>query len=176
VSPASSATAATPAPAETLASALATIRPAAEFETTVTVDGTVVLTSTGRSYADASTQSVTSQGRTVEYVHVPPGAWARDAGGAWVLITADQAPGSPLDVLAAPSTVQRSGTSATSLIATYPAEALGLTGDPVTVSIEIDGTSITFRYETTVGERKPASSVTVLRPSTSSEPIVPPVP
>jgi hypothetical protein len=165
--------AATTGPAAALSSAISAIQAAAEFETTVSVDGAVVLTSTGRSVANASSQSVTSEGRTVEYIHVPPSAWVRVDGGSWVLLTADEAPGSPLDVLASPDSVHSLDASATSLTATYPAEALGLTGDPITVSLEIDGSTITARYDTLVGDRS-ASSVTVMRPSTSTAPIVPP--
>jgi hypothetical protein len=80
-------------------------------------------------------------------------------------------------VLGSPATVELAddGGSAAplGLRATYPAAALGLTGEPVSVSITIDGDVLRFRYDTLVGD-KPASSETVLRPATGGEPIVPP--
>jgi len=177
--------------ADLFASAFAPLRAAAEFTTTVTVGDAVVATSTGRVIAGSSQLTVTSDARTVEYVQVPPKAWARESGGTWVLLTPDQAPGDPLAALGAPSSVSASdagsaGPSASPgaggspsavlhLTAVYPAAALGLSGDPVTVTIVIDAGSLTFRYETTVGE-KPASSVTVLHAAATSDPIVPPTP
>jgi hypothetical protein len=159
-----------------LTAVLAPIRLAATFESTVTVGDAVAISSTGRIVGEASRTTVKREDRTVEYVQVPPGAWARDTGGKWVLVTADQAPGNPLDVLGAPTSVESAAEPAaggTRLVATYPAEALGLSGEAVRVTIVIDGDAVTFRYETTVGEAT-ASSETTLRPDPSPEPIVPP--
>jgi hypothetical protein len=163
-------------PAELLATALAPLQAAAEFETKVTVDDAVVVTSTGRSMGGSSQQTVTTGGKAVEYVHIPPSAWARQSGGSWVLVAADQAPGSPLDALAAPATLEvtaRGGTAVT-LRATYPAAALGLEGDPITVEITLDQSSVTFTYRVEAAGHLSVSATTV-RPSTVQDPIVAPV-
>lgn len=163
---------------EMLTAVLDPIRAAAEFESVVTLDGTTIATVTGRTLAGSSQVAVTREGRTVEYVQVPPSAWARDAAGKWVLVTAADAPTNPIEVLAAPASVgfaDGAATGVVNLVATYPAAALGLGGDSVAVAISIDGTSVTFRYETAI-DGHPASTETTLRPATVTDPIVPPLP
>jgi hypothetical protein len=118
--------------------------------------------------------AVPTTGRTVEYVRVPPSAWARETGGKWVIVDAATAPTAPLDVLSTPATLalvsSEAGTS--TLTATYPAAALGLTGDPVTVTITTEAQGVTFTYEAASSGHKTASTTT-LRPSTA-DPIVTP--
>lgn len=165
----------TPSPAQILTAALAPLQAAAEFETTVSVDGAVAVTSIGRSVADASQLTVTSGGQTVDYIHVPPGAWARQPGGSWVQVAADQAAGSPLDVLAAPSSleVRTDAGAPTTFRATYPSAALGLEGDPVTVDITFDGASVVFIYHAETDGHLTVSA-TIIRPTTVLDPIVAP--
>jgi hypothetical protein len=142
----------------------------------VEVDGKVVVSATGRSVGAASRLTVTTADRTVEYLQVPPQAWAREPGSAWVLLGTDQAPAAPLDVLSDPLTLEMAPSTEgrTTFEATYPAAALGLEGDPVAVVITVGDSTVTFRYElTTSGHR--TSSTTTLRPSTA-DPIVAPVP
>ena len=125
---------------------------------------------TGRATAGASRVSVTTSGETVEYVEIPPKAWARQATAKWVLVAAKQAPVAPLDVLAAPSTL--AATSRSTFQATYPATALGLDGDPVAVSITLAADTVVFRYDaTTDGHR--TSSTTTVRPA-PADPIAAP--
>ena len=163
-----------PPAADLLAAALEPLRAELSFETSVTVDGAVVVSANGRSVGAASELSVTTAGRTVDYLRVPPRAWAREAGGKWVLVDAATAPTAPLDVLATPATLAlvASDGGSSSLTATYPAAALGLTGDPVTVTITTAAQGVTFTYETTVSGRRTASTTT-LRPS-AGDPIVAP--
>jgi hypothetical protein len=159
-----------------LGAALESLRTAAAFETRVEVDGTVVVSATGRSVGAASRLTVTTADRTAEYLQVPPRAWAREPGAAWVLVDTGQAPAAPLDVLSNPLTLA-TATSAdgrTSFAATYPAAALGLEGDPVAVAITVEGTAVTFRYESTTSGHRTLSTTT-LRPSTA-DPIVAPAP
>jgi hypothetical protein len=168
------ATTADQAAAAAFATALAPFRAAASFTTTITVGDQVVATSSGRSVGTSSQLTIISDSQSVEYIQVPPSAWARPSGGAWTLLTPDQAPGDPLEALAAPASIAAVTPGDLShLSAVYPAASLGLTGDPVTVTVVIDGDSLTFRYETKVGV-SPASSVTVLKPATSTDPIVAP--
>lgn len=207
-SPAVGAATATPTPrtaADVLSTALAPLTAAAEFETSVTVNGAAVATITGRSAGDATVLTLTTSGRTAEYVRIPPRAWAREPGGTWLVVALDEAPNSPVAVLATPATLEYaadpgaggagggggagdggaggggagsggsggSGAGPTTLTATYAAASLGLSGDPVTVTIVIDGATVTFRYETTTSGR-PVVSVTTLRPASTTEAIVAP--
>lgn len=168
--------AASAAPADLLAAALKPLLVAAAFETRVEIDGSLVLSATGRSVGPASTSGVTTAGRTIDYVQVPPHAWARDPGGSWLLVGSDAAPAAPLEVLSKPLTLApaQAGTGRTSLDATYPAAALGLTGDPVAVTITLDAAGVTFSYQATQSGHKTISTTT-LRPG-SADPIVPPAP
>lgn len=128
----------------------------------------------GRSVGDASRLTVKTRGKTVEYIDLPPRAWARDGAGTWVLVAAGQAPIAPLDVLAAPLTLQAAtgGAAGATFTATYPAKALGLDGEPLTVTITIDGDAVTFHYEATTSGRR-TESTTTIRPGTA-EPITAP--
>ncbi len=158
-----------------LAGALAPLRDASAFGTTVTVDGATIVSASGRSTGSASTISVTTGDRTVEYIRIPPKAWAREAGGAWVLMAADTAPVSPVEVLGAPTSVSGNGGGVEAVLtAIYPASVLGLTGDPVTVTITIGSSAVRFSYTATSGG-KTTMSTTTLRPGTT-DPIAAPVP
>lgn len=163
-----------PSASDILAAALAPLDAASEFESTVTLDGAVATSLAGRTVGTASALTVTTQGRAVEYVRVPPNAWAREPGGAWLVVDSDQTPSSPLAALAAPESLELvPGAGPTTLQATYDAEALGLEGDSVKVQVTIDGLVITFRYEQTSSGRAVVST-TVLRPATDTTPITSP--
>ena len=157
-----------------LDAALASLGDASEFTSNVTLDGAVVTSATGRTVGQATKLTVTAGGRTVEYARVPPKAWAREPGGTWVIVDASQAPDSPLAALAAPLTIVAGpGDPATSLTATYPATALGLTGDPATVTVTIAGSVVTFEYRKTTSGRTVVST-TILQPATDTSPILAP--
>ena len=173
-SPAGPTPSAVSAPAATrLAAALKPLLTSSAFETTVKVGGAVVVSAKGRTVGDTSRLTVTTVGRTVEYIEIPPKAWARDGSAAWVLVAVEQAPVAPLGVLAVPlslAAVPDAGPDTFS--ATYPAEALGLDGDPLTVTITIAGDTVTFRYAaTTAGQ--PTESTTTIRPA-AADPITAP--
>lgn len=144
--------------------ALQPLRTASMFETTVTVDGVVVVRAKGRTLGDASQTTVTTAGKSVDYIEIPPRAWARHGTGPWVLVAGNAAPTAPLQVLATPLTLvaATSGTPGT-FTATYPANALGLAGGPLTVTVSIAGDALTFRYEATTSGH-PTSSTTTLLP------------
>jgi hypothetical protein len=162
------------APATYLATALAPLRAASAFETRVDLGGATVVSVKGRTVGDASRLTVVNDGKAVEYIEVPPKAWAREPKGKWVLVAAEQAPASPLDALAKPLDViadaDHPGPGA--LVATYPAAALGLEGAPLTVQITIAGRTVTFRYTATT-EGHETSSTTTIGPG-SAEPITAP--
>jgi len=146
------------------AAALAPLRKASAYETTVEVDGTAVISATGRSVGQASRSTVKTAGRSIEYIEVPPKAWARSAPGAWVLVAAAQAPVAPLDALARPLSLEAVDPAAgadSAFRATYPAKALGLDGDPLTVTITVKGNTMTFRYEATTGGHRTSSTTTI---------------
>ncbi|MES2209382.1 MAG: hypothetical protein V4515_04265 [Chloroflexota bacterium] len=157
-----------------LAGALAPLDAASDFDSSVSIDGVVSASIAGRSVGSSTQMTVTSAGRTVEYLRVPPTAWAREPGGTWLVVAGAEAPASPLSVLATPATLAFAEDGVT-LVATYPAAALGLAGEPVQVTITIDGTTVVFRYETKISERTVVSTTTV-RPAASSEPIATPAP
>ena len=149
---------------------------ASEFESIVTLDGATATSLSGRTVGSASMLTVTSSGRTVEYLRLPPNAWARETGAGWVIVDSAQAPSSPLGVLASPVTIKNAAAdSGATLEATYPAAALGLEGDPVKVLITIDGSVVTFRYEQKSGGHVVVSTTTV-RPTTDLTPIGTPGP
>jgi len=159
---------------ELLAAALAPLRAASVFETSVTVDGKEVLSATGRSVGGASQTAVTTTGRTVDYVVMPKHAWAREPGHAWVAVETKAAPATPLDILSSPTTLAAGASDGAglSLVATYPAAALGLSGDPVTVTVTSDGGVVRFTYESTTSGH-PMTSTTTLRPA-PADPIAAP--
>ena len=76
---------------------------------------------------------------------------------------AKAAPAAPLDVLAKPATVTKGSSDggAVTLVATYPAAALGLRGDPVTVTITADEDAVRFTYEATASGRAMSSTTTL---------------
>ena len=158
-----------------LAAALAPLQNASAFGTSVTVNGATAVSATGRSVGTASTASVTTGNRTVEYVRIPPKAWAREAGGTWILVAADTAPASPVEVLGSPASVAGDGAGVGAVLtAVYPAAALGLTGDPVTVTITLGTSTVTFSYSVTASGTTTVSTTT-LRPGTP-DPIAAPTP
>jgi hypothetical protein len=172
VPPVVSASPSSTAAAIALQVALKPLLVASTFETTVKLDGAVVLTAKGRSVGEASQTTATTAGKTVEYIQIPPVAWAREGAGAWTLVAGETAPVAPLGVLAAPLTLAVAAGSAGSLIATYPAAALGLEGGPVTVAIAIEGATITFTFEGNTSGHT-TSSTTTLRPGTTESIVAP---
>jgi hypothetical protein len=160
-----SAASASAGPAATLlTAALKPLLAASIFDTAVSLDGSVVVSAKGRTLGDLSRLTVTTAGRSVEYIEIAPKAWARQGTGAWVLVAGAAAPVAPLKVLAAPlSLLAASGGTPGTFTATYPAKALGLTGAPLTVAISIVGDVLTFRYDATTAGHA-TSSMTTLRP------------
>ena len=166
-------------PSERLTAALTALLDGYTFDTVLTVGGIEAARVTGRWFGDASELSISSGGATVTYRIIPPNAWLQEDSGTWLEADAATATVDPLTPLLSPSGVETTSSSAgaDSLVATYPAAALGLAGtDPVTVTISIaaDGT-ITTRYEVTL-ETGTGVSETVLKAESAQEPILAPSP
>ena len=166
----------TPSLSVRLAAALQPLRTSSAFETIVAVGGATVVSATGRSVGDASSLTVTTAGRSIQYIEIPPRAWAREGSGAWILVAADQAPVAPLDVLGEPLTLEAGDVTGdgSSFKATYPARALGLEGDPLAVTITVRDDTVTFRYEATTAGRATSSTTTIR--AAPADPIKTPAP
>lgn len=160
-----------------LTTALDALAPGYQFESNASLGDSNPLSISGRVIGSGSDLAVTNGGVTVQYVQVPPQAWARDQTGDWVELTSEVPVSSPLESLKQPTTIDNAADSATGrhLQATYPASALGGAGaDPVAVDIVIgaDGT-VTATYPATVGAQQ-ATITSVLRPAADTTPITAP--
>jgi hypothetical protein len=173
----SSAPAVTVAPTTALTAALGALAAGYQFDSNASLGDSSPLSISGRVIGSSSDVSVTNGGVTVEYVQVPPQAWARDQKGSWVVLTTDVPVSSPLESLKQPTKVDNAADSPAGrhLQATYPASALGGAGaDPVVVDIVIgaDG-SVTATYPATIGAQQ-ATITAVLRPAADTTPITAP--
>ena len=167
----------TVAPNVALTAALDGLAPGYQFESNASLGDSTPLSISGRVIGSGSDLAVTNGGVTVEYVQVPPQAWARDQNGDWVELTSDVPVSNPLDSLKQPTSVDNAADSPAGrhLQASYPASALGGVGaDPVAVDIVIgaDG-SITATYPATVGSQQ-ATITSILRPAADTTPITAP--
>ena len=161
-----------------LDAALATLADGYRFDTTVGVGGTVATAVTGRVRGGASAMVVTAAGTSVTYVSVPPKAWARQQGGAWTELDATIQGGNPLDALGAPTSVASvpGGADGMTLVATYPASRLGLTGsDPVRVTLVLAADGSLRATYTTPTAGGSADSTTAFSPDPDTSPIVAPI-
>lgn len=170
-------TAVTAPPKVALTTALDALAPGYQFDSNASLGDSTPLSISGRVIGSGSDLAVTNGGVTVEYVQVPPQAWARDQKGDWVELTSDVPVSSPLEALKQPTKVDNAADSAAGrhLQATYPASALGGVGeDPVAVDIVIgaDG-SVTASYPATVGAQQ-ATITSILRPAADTTPITAP--
>ena len=164
-------------PNAALTAALDALAPGYQFESNASLGDSSPLSISGRVIGSGSDLAVTNGGVTVQYVQVPPQAWARDQTGEWVELTSEVPVSSPLESLKQPTTVDNAAdsTAGRHLQATYPASALGGAGaDAVAVDIVIgaDG-SVTATYPATVGAQQ-ATITSVLRPATDTTPITAP--
>ncbi len=183
-SPAASAGAAAPsgapgptAPADRLAAAFAAMAGGYTYTATVTVGPSAVSTATGRSVGGSSEFVLATGGTSVTYRAIPPRAWVQQPGAAWVEVSGQVPPGSPLQALTAPTatTVVSDTPAALEVDAAYPASALGLAGsDTVTVRLSVaSGGTITAAFQTEAGGQA-AVSTSVFTPGAGLEPIVAP--
>ncbi len=182
-SPSSSTTASSPAasatssPEDRLAAAFAAMDGGYTYTATVTVGTTAVSTAKGRSVGGKSEFELTANGSSVTYRAIPPKAWVKQAGKAWVAVSGKVPAGSPIAALQSPTSMSVVSDDANGLTvdATFPPAALGLTGtDPTPVRLVVapDGT-VTAMYQTTVGSDA-AASTSVFTPKSGLSPIAAP--
>ncbi len=167
------------APADRLVTALDGLASGYTFESKITVGGKVATLAKGRWVGGASEFDVESNGTSIRYRALPPRSWVLEPGSDWVELDAAIGGGDPLDALRRPTAVEVISDVAgrVELRATYPAAALGSSGDAsVTVAITLaaDGT-VSARYTTGSGTGQ-AASETVLRPAPGQQPIGVPSP
>jgi len=164
-------------PADRLDAALAAMADSYTYTATVTVGSRAVSTAAGRSVGGASEFVLTTGGSSVTYRAIPPKAWVRQPGKAWVAVSGDVPSGSPLAGLARPASTTAVSDSPDQLVldAVYPASALGLSGSaPVTVRLTVAGDgAVTAVFQTTVGQDA-ASSTSVFTPGANLDPIAAP--
>lgn len=165
-----------PDPAGLLSGALGRYDGGYEFTATVTVNGEVASTVTGRWLDEASQVTVQSGDAEVEYLITVAGQWARLPDGEWELLEETAPSGSPLQALAAPAALDRVEPTGGDVVvhAEYPAIQLGLESGSVDVTLVFsDGFLVEASYETAIGEQA-ATSVTVFRPLSDLTPITAP--
>ncbi|MCU1392094.1 MAG: hypothetical protein JWM34_522 [Ilumatobacteraceae bacterium] len=161
-----------------LSAAVAAMSPGYHFDTTLTVNGAVALTADGDKVGDGTRVGVTQGEESVQYVITPAGSWVQPQGGDWQQLDSGTGTIDPVAALAAPSSVQVTGTDGTATLvsAAVPATQLGLVDGPaVTLSARIDNGAITsVGYSTTVDD-EPATMVASIGPVVNGSPVVAPV-
>ena len=147
------------------------------FVAEITVGGEVATVAGGRRVGDGAEFTVAATGTRVTYRTIGTDAWVKREGADWTAVDGTKTDADPLAALRTPTSVEegRPVEGAVSLVATYPATALGLTGDgdlPVAIVIHDDGTvEATYALDTAAG---PATSHTTFSPVTDPTPIVAP--
>jgi len=159
-----------------LTTALQALVPGYTFEANVTLAGSVATRATGRWVNGAGEFVIAAQNAELTYRTVPPQAWVRDDQSGWIELDSGSPLGNPIDALLKPTTLETVGEQGgmLNLRGTYPAAALGLSGDPVTVDLALgaDGSVVaSYRTPTPAGE---AVSETRMTPASNLEPVTAP--
>jgi hypothetical protein len=150
--------------------------PGYTFEATVSLGGELATRAAGRWVNGSGEFDIEAQGATITYRTIPPQAWVYDDDAGWVELDSGSPLGNPIDALLKPTTLATVGGQGGGLDvrATYPAAALGLTGEPLTVDLKLgaDGTVVaTYRIDTPNGA---AVSETRMTPRSNLEPVAAP--
>ena len=160
-----------------LQAALAALAPGYHFNTTITIDGVVVLTADGDKVGDGTRLGVVRDNVVVQYIITPAGTWVQPEGGEWDQLDTPAATTDPVSALALPLgvTVDSVVDATTSLTVSVNPGGLGLVGtDPVNVSVALAaGTLRTVTYTTTV-DGKPAMVVATFSAVVDGTAVVPP--
>jgi hypothetical protein len=159
-----------------LTTTLKALVPGYTFESTVSLDGDLASRASGRWLNGTGEFAIEAQGGALIYRTVPPRAWVHEDESGWIELDSGSPLGNPIDVLLNPTTIATVGGQgdALSLKATYPAAALGLSGDPVTVDLTLaanGSVTATYRMDTPAGE---AFSETLMKPAANLEPVTAP--
>ena len=142
----------------------------------MSLDGDVASRASGRWLNGTGEFAIEAQGGALIYRTVPPRAWVHEEESGWIELDSGSPLGNPIDALLKPTTLATVGGpgDALSLKATYPAAALGLSGDPVTVDLTLaanGSVTATYRMPTPAGE---AVSETHMTPAANLEPVTAP--
>jgi hypothetical protein len=159
-----------------LTTTLQALVPGYTFEATVFLDGNMATRASGRWLNGAGEFVIEAQGGALIYRTVPPQAWVHEDDSGWIELDSGSPLGNPIDALLKPTTLATVGGEGGGLDvrATYPAAALGLSGDPVIVDLALgaDGSvTATYRTDTPGGT---AVSETRMTPANNLEPVVAP--
>jgi hypothetical protein len=120
------------------------LAPGYHFVTTATVNGVPALTAEGDHIGGSTRMTITSQGKTVEYIVLPDQTWVAE-NGQWQELDEPAPAVDPISPLRAPQSVAVAAYTPemTTLTAGYPPTALALPGDqPVNVWFALAGTSL----------------------------------
>lgn len=161
-------------PDQQLVTAFAPLSAGYSFDTVVTLGGQVAARVNGRRIGSASEMTLQSGGSSVAYRMLPPRSFVQEPDGTWVEADGQVPDADPLAALRAPLSVAGVPGAGGGLRVTYPASALGLTGDqPTTVFLKpaADGT-VSATWTATINGRE-AVSTTLLGPA-SGAPILDP--
>ena len=169
-------TVAPPAPTELLTAALANYADGYEFSTTTTVNDQEVSTQTGRWLDGASYVTVESGDGVVEFIITDAGQWTRLPGEEWEELEGTASTGYPLEGMDNPEAIVLVSTTddRITLLATYTAGAVGLSGDPVDVTLAFAGESLVGFSFTADLDGTIVSSDTSLAPLIDTSPITAP--
>jgi hypothetical protein len=170
------ATVAPPVPAELLATALATYADGYEFSTTTSVNDQNASTQTGRWLEGASQLTVESGDGVVEFIITDAGQWTRLPGEEWEELEGAASTAYPLEGMNNPESITLVSTAEdrTTVLATYTAADVGLSGDPVDVTLVFaDGNLVGFSFTADL-DGTIVSSDTSLAPLTDTSPITAP--
>jgi hypothetical protein len=141
------------------------LAPGYHFVTTASVNGTPALTAEGDHIAGSTRMTITSQGRSVEYIVLPEQTWVADAG-QWQELEQAAPASDPITALRTPESVTVASYSPelTTLTAAYPPSALNAPGDqPVPVTFELAGTTLlAIAYEVPGGGSTVRSDISPL--------------
>jgi hypothetical protein len=159
-----------------LTTTLQALIPGYTFEATVSLDGDVASRASGRWLNGTGEFAIEAQGGALIYRTVPPQAWVHEDESGWTELDSGSPLGNPIDALLKPTNLAAIAEQgdALNLRATYPAAALGLSGDPVTVDLTLGGdgsVTATYRASTPAGE---AVSETLMTPAANLEPVTAP--
>lgn len=163
-------------PAALLGSALEAYAAGYEFTATTTVNDQVATVQSGRWLGGASQLTVESGDGVVEYVLTADGQWARLPGAEWQQLEGDPVTDNPLTPWATPESLAvTNGDAATTVVAArYPATTVGLTGDPIDVTLTFTGETLSEIAYTTEVDGNRQTTQTIFAPLTDATPITTP--
>lgn len=165
-----------PVPQELLEGALAAYAEGYEFKSTTIVNDQEVSSQAGRWMGGSSQITVKSGDGQAEFIITQAGQWTRLPGGEWEELDGAPATGFPLEGMESPGLIAlvSSNGAETSVLATYPAEAVGLSGELIDVLLQFTGKDLTGFSFTADIDGTIVTSDAQLNPLTDTTPITAP--